>query len=253
MIATQVSRPIRSASASGPKRVVEAELRDRVDRLGLGDAVVERPDGLVDERHQDPVRDEAGKVVRHGRCLAQLAGQLGDRLGSLVGRVAAPNDLDQRHHGHGVEEVHPDHAVGATGRRGEGRDRYRGRVRREDRAFRERRVGTPKDVLLDVGVLDDGLDHQVGRHEVLDGLHPPQDLVRVGPALLRQLAEALAHGLDPAIDGAGLFVVERDATARGRHDLCDPSAHLPRADNENVLEAHAREATRRPGRFASCS
>ena len=103
------------------------------------------------------------------------------------------------------------------------------------------RVGAPKDVLLHLGVLDDGLDHQVGRHEIVDGLDPAQHLVRVGPALLRQLAEALAHRLEPTIDGARLFVVQRDATARGRHDLRDPSAHLPRADDENVLEAHAGE------------
>ena len=41
MIATHVSRPIRSASASGPIGVREAELRDRVDRLRLGDPLEE--------------------------------------------------------------------------------------------------------------------------------------------------------------------------------------------------------------------
>src|SRR3954471_24310446 len=35
------------------ERVREAELGDGVDRLRLGDAVVQRPHRLVDERHED--------------------------------------------------------------------------------------------------------------------------------------------------------------------------------------------------------
>src|SRR5688572_31311814 len=56
-----------------PDRVVEAELRDRVDRVGLGDPVVERPDRLVDEGHEDAVRDEAWEVRGFGRRLLELA------------------------------------------------------------------------------------------------------------------------------------------------------------------------------------
>src|SRR5215468_3780449 len=89
-----------------PHRVRKAELRDRVDRLSLRDAVLERIDGLVDERHQDPVRDEAGEVVGDRRRLAELARELGERLGRLVGSLAAAHDLDELEHGHGIEEVH---------------------------------------------------------------------------------------------------------------------------------------------------
>ncbi len=57
------------------ERVAEAEPGDGVDRLGLGDPGRERVDRLVDERHQDPVGDEAGDVARLDRLLAEVAGE----------------------------------------------------------------------------------------------------------------------------------------------------------------------------------
>ena len=95
-----------------PDRMREAEPCDRVDRLRLGDAVVQRVGGLVDERHQDPVRDEAREVVRFGRHLAEVARELDDRRRRLVGGRRRPDHLDELQHGHRVEEVHADHAVG---------------------------------------------------------------------------------------------------------------------------------------------
>src|SRR4029077_15719291 len=41
-------QPDQAGERERTDRVGEAELRDRVDRLRLGDAVVQRPDGLVD-------------------------------------------------------------------------------------------------------------------------------------------------------------------------------------------------------------
>ena len=119
MIATHVSRPIRSASASGPSGWAKPSLAIVSIASGLGDAVVQRPDGLVDERHQDPVRDEAGEVVRDGRRLAELARELGDRAGGLVRGLAAADDLHELQHGHRVEEVHADDLVRPVRRGGE--------------------------------------------------------------------------------------------------------------------------------------
>ena len=114
-------------------RVREPELRDRVDRLRLGDALHQRVRGLVEERHQDPVRDEAREVVRLGRRLPEVAGERDDRLRRLVGGLLGPDHLDEREHRHGVEEVHPDHALGACRDGGQLRDRDRRRVRGEHR------------------------------------------------------------------------------------------------------------------------
>ncbi len=199
MIATHVSSPIRSARAERSHRVVEAELRDRVDRLGLGDAVVERVRRLVDEGHEDPVRDEPREVVRLGGRLPELARELDDLARRLVGGVAAAHDLDELDHRDGVEEVHADHAIGPLRRRGERRDRDRRGVRREHGLRRERGVGAPEDVLLDVRVLDDRLDHQVGRDDVVDLLDAGEHLVGIAPrpsrrALRGSCASSRARG-----------------------------------------------------------
>ena len=59
------------------------------------------------------------------------------------------------------------------------------------------------------------------------------------PPFSASLREALAHRLEPALDRARRGVVERDAAARGGDHLRDPAAHLPRPDDQDVLEPHA--------------
>ena len=54
-----------------PHRVIHSELHHRVDGLRRADAFHHRKDRLVDHRHQDPVRDEAGKVGGFDRRLAE--------------------------------------------------------------------------------------------------------------------------------------------------------------------------------------
>ena len=51
------------------------------------------------------------------------------------------------------------------------------------------------------------------------------------------------------LDGAGGAVVERDAAAGRGHHLRDAAAHLPRADDEDVLEVHGRRLPRRNDRY----
>ena len=72
MIARQVSRPMKSASSSGPIGMVGAQLHGRVDGLDRADALIQRVDRLVDHRHQDAVDDEGREVLRRRRGLAQL-------------------------------------------------------------------------------------------------------------------------------------------------------------------------------------
>ena len=144
MIATHVSRPIRSASASGPIGCPKPSFATVSIASGVGDAVRERVDRLVDERHQDPVRDEAGDVARLDRLLAEVARERDDRRGRLVGGRVGADHLDEAQHRHGVEEVHADHALGPPGDGGERADREGARVRGEDRVRRaapRRRAG----------------------------------------------------------------------------------------------------------------
>src|SRR5262249_30239305 len=88
-------------------------------------------------------------------------------------------------------------------------------------------------------ILDDSLDHQGGRDDLLDDRHAIENLVGVRPALLGELFETLAHRRQPAIGRARIRVVQGDVTARDRDDLRNAAAHLTRSHDEDVLEIHA--------------
>ena len=95
MIATHVSSPIRSARASGPIGCPKPSFATVSIASGLGDPAASAYDGLVDERHQDPVRDEAGDVARLDRLLAEVPRERDDRRRRLVrGRLGADH-LDE--------------------------------------------------------------------------------------------------------------------------------------------------------------
>ena len=217
----------------------EAELRDGVDRLGLGDALHEGVRRLVDERHEDAIRDETGKVVRLGGGLAEILRERDDRGRRLVGGLQRADHLDELQHGHRVEEVHPDDLLWATGDAGERRDRDRRRVRREDRLGWKDLVCAPEDRLLHCRVLDDGLDEEVGGDDVGGKRHARQDILGCDASLLGQLRQALLHRSQRPLGGPRQLVVERNAPAGGRHDLRDAAAHLARTDHQDVLEPHA--------------
>ena len=162
----------------------------------------------------------------------------------LVGGPRRADDLDQRHHGHRVEEVHPDHTLGPAGHLGQGRDRDRGCVGGEHRLGPERDVGAAEDVLLHAGVLDHGLHHQVGVCQVVHGLDAREHVGGLERrALRRELLEALRHRREPLLDGAGSSVVQKHAAAGCGHHLGDPGSHLAGADHENALERHGAEPT----------
>ena len=134
--------------------------------------------------------------------------------------------------------MHPDDLVRPARDRGERRDRDRRRVRGEDGLGGEHLVRATEDRLLHGSVLDDGLDQKVGRNEVVDHRDPRKHLVGSRAALLRQLAEALLHARERSLACARHLVVEGDAAAGRGDDLRDAAAHLTRADDEDVLEAH---------------
>ena len=57
------------------ERVAHAEPHDRVDRLGIADALVQAEGRLVEHRQQHPVGQEAGHVARLGHGLAHRLGR----------------------------------------------------------------------------------------------------------------------------------------------------------------------------------
>ena len=77
-----------------------------------------------------------------------------------------------------------------------------------------------EELLLHLRVLDDGLDQEVGGHDLVDGRHAREDVVRVGPALLGELCEAALHCLERALDRARLRVVQRDVVCPEAATTC---------------------------------
>ena len=229
-------------------RMRESELRDRVDRLRIGDPLHERIRRFVHEGHEDAIRDEPGKVVCLRGRLPEVFRERDDGRRGLVGGLHRADHLDEREHRHRIEEVHPDHLLRPCRHGGERRDRDRRRVRGEDRLRREHLVRAPEDRLLHPGVLHDRLDEEVCGDELVDGRHAPEDLRRVGAALLGEPGKALLHRRDRALDRARRLVVQRDPTARRRDDLSDTPAHLAGPDDHHVLEPHGRSLGLRRGR-----
>ncbi len=103
-------------------------------------------------------------------------------------------------------------------------------------------VGAAEHVLLGGGVLDDRLDHQVGRCELLDNRDPGEDRAWIGAALRREPVEAVLDRAERPVGRARKRIVQRDPPARRRDDLGDPATHLPRPDDEDVREARVGHA-----------
>ena len=75
-------------------RVVHAEPHHRVDRFHRADSFHEAVHRLVDHRHEDPVRHEAGEIIHLDRRLSHGAAPLHGATRRLVRRREPANDLD---------------------------------------------------------------------------------------------------------------------------------------------------------------
>jgi len=134
--------------------------------------------------------------------------------------------------------------LGPLGEGTERRDGNRRCVRREDHARARDGVELGEDRLLDVEVLDDGLDYVVAVGEVVNrrgGRQARLDLgLRLGCelALFHELAEALVDCLQRAVDRGRRGVVQLHREARLREDLRDAVAHRAGADDPNRLDVH---------------
>ncbi len=87
MIARQVSRPIRSASASGPIGMVHTQLHHRVDVFAFPHPMIEAVNRFVDHRHEDPVSDETqdNRWLRPAFCrIFQISSQVSLNVSSDV-------------------------------------------------------------------------------------------------------------------------------------------------------------------------
>ena len=185
---------------AGPDRPVGAEAHRPVDVLGADPGLVEDAHAVIQERDQDPVDDEAGRVVAGDRFLAEAPREGVGGLEGLVARIRRADHLDERQHRRRVEEVHADHSLGCPRRLGDLRHRERGGVRGEDGVGRDEPVELLEELALDLQILEGSLDHEPAGAELGDVGDERQAAER---RVLLVLAQA------PFLDAAGQVVVDR--------------------------------------------
>ena len=149
MIATQVSRPIRSASASGPSGCAKPSVAMVSIASGSATPSISAQAASLMNGIRMRLETNPGKSRASAGVLPSSSREGDDRRRRLVGGLEPADDLDELQHGHRVEEVHADHAVGPARGRGQRGDRDRRGVRGQDRLGRQRLVGAAEHVLLD--------------------------------------------------------------------------------------------------------
>ena len=177
------------------------------------------------------VRDEDGRLAQLGRD-GEPGGQRLER------RALGLHDLDQRHRGHGVEEVQPDDALGVlqVGRhRG---DRQRGGVRREDRRRGDDGLQLGEHLLLQVEDLGDRLDDEVAGRELgevggaVDRAEQPARGRLAHPARRREAVDGRPHRGEALVDALLVEVAHDDRDAEAlREQHRDLRGHEPGADD----------------------
>ena len=144
-----------------PHGVAEAADEDPVDVVRARRPRLDDLNGLVDGQHQNPVGDEAGRVLDQHPGLAD-PGQEVQRLAHRLGRGLRSRDhLHQRFGGGGVHEVDSDDPVRTADQPGQFGDRMSGRVGRDDRVGPAGLVEAREGGALRLDILRDVLDDEV--------------------------------------------------------------------------------------------
>ncbi len=202
-----------------------------------------------------------GASLQRDRHLPDLLGEVDRRLERLLRGLVALDDLDQPHHGGGIEVVEADHLLGPQGGHAHLCDRQRGRVAGEDRVSGRARIQLGEHGLLDRHPLGDRLDHEVHVAEpvVLRGAgDPAHGLLELGLGLLCGQLLLLDQALELAVrDLAGLGealvdellvdVLQHHRQVRSGKRLGDLAAHRAGAHDRALENEHLSPHLRSPG------
>ena len=164
---TWTSIPIRSISAQGPsasRRRSSSPCRGPRGHARL----VEHAHAVVQERDQDPVDDEAGRVVAADGLLAARSAQAYAASTAASSLRSVRTISTSGSTGAGLKKCMPITRSGRSVASAISVDGERGRVRREDRVGRAHALELGEQLPLGVDVLDDRLDHEVAVGEVGD-------------------------------------------------------------------------------------
>ena len=233
-------------------RPAGAVLHCLVEILGRHAGLVEDADAVVQERDQDTVDDEAGRVVAADRRLADgspnaNAVSNGSSAVSSV-RTISTSGIS----GAGLKKCIPTHALGPARRRRDLGDRERRGVRREDARRAAVRPSSAKSSPLRLELLDDRLDHEVESAKSSSSVverEPPDAPRRASPCSCAPSRPRVEAVLDPAARRAR----RTRPRPRGRRSRQPPSSrparsrrpsHPGRRHPLDPTSATARDATR---------
>src|SRR5690606_17251702 len=182
-------------------------------------------------REQHAVDQEARAIVDHDRALAHLLG-VGDGGGDggFAGLLAT-DDFHQRHHVHRVEEVHAAEVFRTLERLGQQADGDGRGVGGDDRVFTHQAFHFGQHSLLDLRILDHGLDDDVdvaaitigsGRANRIEGFG---HLRRGHATLLDALAEQLGRLVQAHLDAFLADILHQDRRALDGRLVGDAAPH----------------------------
>ena len=222
----------------------EADLvaQDAVNRCEIGHALAHDAQGLGAIAATGVVDDEAGGVLRLNRCVAHLAGKLGQALANGRVGLEACDYFDHFHEGHRVEEVVARKLGGALQGGGNGGHGQRRGVGHQHGGGGQHFFQIGEQAFLDVELFDDGFDHQIAPSQVLQlgGAQQAAFVARYGfgrqAAFFLQLVPLLEHGITRLGDGFGLGVVEPDLAACLRSNLGNAASHGAGANDGDLLK-----------------
>ena len=249
MIPRQTSRPMKSASSSGPIGWLSPTRAPASMSSARADALLEGAHRLGEERHQDPVDDEARPVGRDDDLLAELGGERADGVGRRVASSRSRGSSSTSGMtGTGLKKCIPTNRArrASPTAAAQAVDRDRARVRGEDRAGR-RDAGRARDqsAALDLEVLEDRLDDEVGvarrRPRSAVGAIRPRMASRslaVEPALRDGPLEVAGDPVAARLRPGEVGLVQRRRSGRRGEDLGDAVAHQPGAGDEDALDRH---------------
>ena len=198
----------------------------------------------VDAKHA--VADEAPAVADEHADLAERLRQRHRGRQDRGTGLPAADDLEQPHHVGRAEKVVADHLLRPRGRRGDLVDVQRRGVGGQNGIGPGDLVDLGEDLLLQLHLLKDRLDHDVGFGEPLVGQGRLDHRQALGHLLVRQpaLPDAglivLADGCQSAVEGRLVDFLEQDRDARVGVGHRDAAPHRPRADDGRPLDGQGR-------------
>eukprot|EP00906_Rhabdomonas_costata_P010430 RCo014633 len=215
-------------------------------------ATLQHQQSLAKVGHQQAVHNEPwGVPAGHGLLLDRLAPVHRGLEGVIAGQ-GSPDDLNQLHHLDGVEEVQANQLVTATRSLAQLGDGERGGVRAEDGILLGLLAKLGEELLLDVQVLNNGLNNQVAlvhRSHIARRSDLAHDLRRlILRRSLRQLAldhfllqpasQGVLDHLHPLLQLSLVNINGGHLEPVHRGQLCNAVAHQTHPHHADVLDRH---------------